>query len=244
MSFARKWMPLKKNSDWPIHLWRCLMWSPRSILRLRALMLFLPVTGRLRLRGRCNRMACATSTASSASRHISVRPHAVPDLPSALGKRPGRPLIAAVGQAGTISVRGRLSGKKFLIDSGADECVFPASSADLASPSSLNLIAANGSAIKTFGKRTLSISFAPNHYIQHSFWIATVSQPILGADFFSSHGIMIDIANRRLSSAMGSFEAEYSLLQRSLAFDFHRRTFTRLFWRAFRISWSRTSANQ
>ena len=97
-----------------------------------------------------------------------------------------------------------------MVDSGADECVFPATPADFSSPRSLDLIAANGSAIKTFGKRTLLVSFAPNHYIQHSFWIATVSRPILGADFFSSHGIVIDIANKRLSSAMGSFEAEYT----------------------------------
>ena len=97
-----------------------------------------------------------------------------------------------------------------MIDSGADESVFPATAADYSSPRSLDLVAANGSAIKTFDKRTLSVSFAPNHYIQHSFWIASVSCPILGADFFSSHGIVIDIANKRLSSAMGSFEAEYT----------------------------------
>ena len=72
------------------------------------------------------------------------------------------------------------------IDSGADKCVFPASTAVKLLPRTTSLVAANGSNIHTFGKRFLRVYFAPGHQAEHSFWIATVNRPILGADFFTS----------------------------------------------------------
>ena len=102
------------------------------------------------------------------------------------GKRKGRPLIAAAGGSeGTISITDRLLGRSFLEDSGADECVFPATSSDLLLPHTATLVAANGSDIKTFGKRDITLSFAPGVQMVHKFWIATVRRPILGADFFA-----------------------------------------------------------
>ena len=99
---------------------------------------------------------------------------------------------------GTISILNRRSGRYFLVDSGADECVFPAEASDFSLPHTTDLVAANGTSIKTFGKRRLSVAFGPHHQASHSFWIATVNRPILGADFFSSHGIIIDVGNRCL----------------------------------------------
>ena len=89
------------------------------------------------------------------------------------------------------------------MDSGADECVFPASNTDLSLPPTTELVAANGSAIKTFGKRQMAISFAPGHRTFHTFWIATVKRPILGADFFFDNEMVIDICNRRLFFFIG-----------------------------------------
>ena len=70
------------------------------------------------------------------------------------GKRESRPLVVAVG--GTMSVKKRISNKIFLIDSGAAECAFPAPKEDFLLRSSSSLQAANGSEIKTFGKREIS----------------------------------------------------------------------------------------
>lgn len=84
------------------------------------------------------------------------------------------------------------------MDSGADECVFPAVQADFALPRTTDLVAANGSSIQTFGKRRFAVSFGPSHKVFHSFWIATVKRPILGADFFSDNEILIDVANKKL----------------------------------------------
>ena len=92
----------------------------------------------------------------------------------------------------------RIHRRPFLIDSGADECVYPATNQDLSRPRSAPLVAANGTAIDTFGKKTLQLSFAPGHTISQSFWIAQVRRPILGANFFIDHRILIDLPNRRL----------------------------------------------
>ena len=89
------------------------------------------------------------------------------------------------------------------MDSGADECVFPATSSDLLQPPTTTLVAANGSAIKTFGKRSFTLSFAPGIQMVHDFWIATVRRPILGADFFAAQGFLIDMSNKRLIDPSG-----------------------------------------
>ena len=85
-----------------------------------------------------------------------------------------------------------------LVDSGADACVFPASSRDTAHTRTLPLVAANGTEIATSDKRTLSLSFAPGHSISQSFWIANVRRPILGANFFIQQGLLIGLAQCRL----------------------------------------------
>ena len=52
---------------------------------------------------------------------------------------------------------------------------------------------------------TVVISFAAGHRIVHSFWITTVTRPILGADFFIEHELLINLCRRHLLSRNGSF---------------------------------------
>ena len=85
-----------------------------------------------------------------------------------------------------------------LVDSGADTCVFPASPRDTAHTRTLPLVAANGTEIATYGKRTLSLSFGPGHSVSQTFWIADVRRPILGANFFIDQSLLIDLAQCRL----------------------------------------------
>ena len=80
-----------------------------------------------------------------------------------------------------------------------------------------NLIAANRSSIKTFGKQLLKIWFAYGHEISHRFWIQTVTRPMLGANFFSSHGLMIDLPRRRLVSSSRTYRGNID------SFPFHMR---------------------
>ena len=103
------------------------------------------------------------------------------------GKQAGRPLkISAVGpgEKKTMTVGDRRSGCSFLIDRGAEESVFPASAADKRHcASSVPLVAANGTLIKTWGKREASLVLGKGHIFTQEFHVADVTDSILGADF-------------------------------------------------------------
>ena len=130
---------------------------------------------------------------------------------SGFGKRPGRGPISSPGvsshptisslaagsQEGALSVFCRRLRRSFLVDSGADVSVFPASASQKKLPSSKLLQAANGSSIKTFGKKKISLSF-PGLGVVHRFLLADVEKPILGSDFFRANDLLIDIAKCRL----------------------------------------------
>ena len=95
-----------------------------------------------------------------------------------------------------MSVFDASSGTSFLVDTGADISVLPlsflpSSRAPVPRPGQ-RLRAANGSFIDTFGTRTLSLEL-PKFKARHSFRVARVAQPILGADFFRKHSLVIDV---------------------------------------------------
>ena len=83
------------------------------------------------------------------------------------------------------------------MDTGADVSVFPASASDQRHSGSTPLVAANGSSINTFGTKSIRLRFDGLH-TDHPFHLAAVSRPILGADFFSRHGLLIDLRGGRL----------------------------------------------
>ncbi len=105
---------------------------------------------------------------------------------------------------GTIVVSDATSGRNFLVDTGAEESVYPASKQDRHKTKGPNLVAANGTNIATYGKRKLNLSLGKNEKFCQEFWVANVTQPILGADFFSTHRLAIDMANKRLVSLDGN----------------------------------------
>lgn len=88
---------------------------------------------------------------------------------------------------------------EFLIDTGADISVYPALTGErLHGPAPLQLFAANQSPIKTFGKKTLNLSLGLNRTFRWTFILADVNKPIIGADFLSHYGLIIDVKNSRL----------------------------------------------
>ena len=74
---------------------------------------------------------------------------------------PGTSSVAAVsaGGLGALSVLDEQSGRVFLVDTGADVSVFPASVDDKNTVSQGNQIAGNGSVIKTFGLKNIKVKF-------------------------------------------------------------------------------------
>lgn len=107
--------------------------------------------------------------------------------------------VMSTGQTGTLLfVRDGPSGRNFLIDTGAKVSVFPAVGADSRSGrTGPRLEAANGTAIRTYGTRKISLSI-DGHRFPWEFVIADVTQPLLGADFLCAHNLMVDIKGRRL----------------------------------------------
>ena len=96
-------------------------------------------------------------------------------------------------------VTDRTSGQCYLVDSGAEVSLLPATRIDCQTlKKGLPLRAANSSAIPSFGKRTLSLHFGLRKNFNWTFILADVSQPIIGADFFREHGLLIDLKHHRL----------------------------------------------
>ena len=98
--------------------------------------------------------------------------------------------------SGSFTIWDNLGKRAFLVDSGADISVLPASQRDRGRCST-PLLAANGTAIKTFGNRTVDLCFG-SFRVRHPFCVADVSKPLLGSDFFKNNGLMIDLRGQRL----------------------------------------------
>ena len=139
---------------------------------------------------------------------------------------PGTPhiissLSSASTQEGALSVFCRFQRRSFLVDSGADVSVFPASPAQRLSGSSSAsfLQAANGTSIRAFGKKSLKLSFRGLKNVRHSFLLADVRRPVLGSDFFRQQRLVIDISRRRLFCSLDATSPVVEIRAKSTTFD-------------------------
>lgn len=88
---------------------------------------------------------------------------------------------------------------QFLVDTGSDLCVFPRTASRIRRPkSAYELFAANGSPILTYGFTQLQLDLGLRRAFTWRFVIADVSKAIIGADFLSHYGLIVDCRNRRL----------------------------------------------
>lgn len=86
-----------------------------------------------------------------------------------------------------------------MIDSGADISVYPRSRIKARlEKTSYELSAANGTTIATYGPTVLTLNFGLRRALKWTFTIADVQKPIIGADFLSFFGLLVDIRNGRL----------------------------------------------
>lgn len=92
----------------------------------------------------------------------------------------------------------RTTGTRFLVDTGAEISVFPASAKDRLSPTWFMLRAANKTDIKTFGEKSLTLDLGLRRVYRWIFVKADVSLPILGADFLGQFSLAVDVKHRRL----------------------------------------------
>lgn len=91
---------------------------------------------------------------------------------------------------------------RFLVDSGACISVLPKSfiksKINLNVNTNYNLYAANGSKIKTYGTKVLTLDLKLRRSFKWSFVVCDVGQPILGVDFLNHFKLILDINGRCL----------------------------------------------
>lgn len=104
-----------------------------------------------------------------------------------------------------------LSRQQFLIDTGADVSVIPATDKEkLRLSPEFSLFAANATKVNAYGTRRLNLNLGLRREFNWVFIIADVTVPIIGADFFNHTGILVDIQKRRLIDPFTSLHSRAS----------------------------------
>ena len=93
----------------------------------------------------------------------------------------------------------RKTGMRYLIDTGADISVIPRAAIKVKNtPSELKLYAANGTPIRTYGEKCITVDLGLRRQFIWPFLVADVTMAILGADFLEHYRLLVDLANRQL----------------------------------------------
>lgn len=117
--------------------------------------------------------------------------------------KPNRGLLTAASRSSHPSrhffQHDSISGKNFLIDTGAAHSIIPATTADQQHnrPDMSRFTAANGSAIPAFGDKILTVCFNGKSY-RWKFAIAAVNFPIIGYDFLEHFNLVVRTRARQL----------------------------------------------
>ena len=126
--------------------------------------------------------------------------------------------MAAAGSSTVMFIRDKLTNTRFLVDSGADVSLMPATAADKRNRANAPaLAAANGSTINAYGRKSVNLQLH-NKQFAADFITADVSGAILGADFLRNHQLLVDIGNRCLIDT-----SDYAVLPCTTAERVHRR---------------------
>lgn len=107
--------------------------------------------------------------------------------------------VGAGQQSRRLVIYDKTSHTRFLVDTGSDVSIVPASRKDkLNGPSPFQLHAANGSNICTYGSRFITTDLGLRRRFSWNFLVADVTTAIIGADFLANFGIVIDLGHRQL----------------------------------------------
>lgn len=87
---------------------------------------------------------------------------------------------------------------RFLVDTGANISVIPAKKNQQAPQTSNDLYAANGTAIQTYGMKSLELNLGLRRTFTWNFILAAVNRPILGADFLIHYNLLVDLRAGKL----------------------------------------------
>ena len=128
-------------------------------------------------------------------------------IPHQVFKHPRRVLMAhntRPQSSRLLHIHDRLTGYQFLIDTGAEVSVLPASETQRSSTPISHLYAANNSRIPVYLRQTLTVELFLRRSFTWSFYVAAVNKPILGADFLQHFNLLVDLRNRTLVDPLTS----------------------------------------
>ena len=91
-----------------------------------------------------------------------------------------------------------LSKTKFLVDTGAEISVLPATFSQKSLPPVAHLYAANGTKIPVYKRQTIKLELNLRRSFEWTFYVAAIPQAILGADFLSHFSLFVDIKNAKI----------------------------------------------
>lgn len=102
-----------------------------------------------------------------------------------------------------IFVTDKSSGRDFLIDTGADISVIPPTTREKGySSCPFQLFAANGSRIRTYGSKSVTLNLGLKRPIRWIFVIADVQSPIIGSYLLRHFDLLIDVKNGKLKDKL------------------------------------------
>ena len=89
-----------------------------------------------------------------------------------------------------------------MIDTGAEVSVIPVGSKKHSlRAANFTLQAANSTEIKTYGQRSLTLDLGLRRQFSWAFIVADVQRPIIGIDFLTHFGLIVNLRNRQLSDS-------------------------------------------
>lgn len=93
----------------------------------------------------------------------------------------------------------KTTGVRYLIDTGADISMIPKRSIKGDHlPSNFSLYVANGSIIKTYGQRVITVNFGLRRSFSWQFLIADTNHSINGTDFLSHYNLLVDLRGKKI----------------------------------------------
>ena len=102
----------------------------------------------------------------------------------------------------------RMTGRRFLIDTGAEVSVIPPTVAARKHKQEIGLRAVNGSPIPIYGTRSITLDLGLRRVFRWIFIVADIQTPILGADFLREYGLLVNLRQGRLLDATTSLQSK------------------------------------
>ena len=114
----------------------------------------------------------------------------------------------------------RISGTRFLIDTGAEVNVLPPTHSEKRHCSPLRLQAVNKTSITTYGEKSLTLDLGLRRIYRWIFTVADIPFPILGADFLAFHDLTVSVDScNKLSHAQVVLNTSLPLYHKTCTLD-------------------------